>query len=201
MNSGVFDHLMALISIILSLGIATLVAFSATLVHRQKKVRLSAPQLMWAATIFLAQVEFWLSAYGFRAIAAASVASILFVLFVPVLHYLQAVLVVPEERPGEVIDLRRHHDENYREYIGAGVATDVITMAYLAYMIVQNPGLEFPGAFLVGGLFTATGLAAMFIKHPAVQIGMPLVQLLMRLGYLPMLAAGMSAPALGAIGA
>ncbi|BCW87386.1 hypothetical protein sos41_05150 [Alphaproteobacteria bacterium SO-S41] len=191
MSSAIFDHLTALISIILSLGIANLVAFVATLVHRQKRVRLSAPQLLWAATIFMAQIEFWLSAFAFRTISQATVWSILFVMLVPILHYLQAVLVVPEERPGEVIDLKRHHEENYREYIGAGVATNVITLGYLAYMMALNPGLSVPGAYEIGGLFTVTGLIAMFVRWHWVQVLMPAIQLTLRLVFLPAIAATM----------
>lgn len=78
--ADIFNHLAALISIILSLGIANLVAFVATLVHRQRKVRLDAAQLLWAAAIFLAQIEFWLSVYAFRNSAETSVPAILFVI-------------------------------------------------------------------------------------------------------------------------
>jgi hypothetical protein len=191
MGSAIFDHLTALISIILSLGIANLVAFAATLVHRQKKVKLSAPQLLWAATIFMAQIEFWLSAFAFRNIPQASVWAVLFVILVPILHYLQAVLVVPDERPGEVMDLKRHHDENFREYIGAGVATNIITLGYLAYLMALNPGLSVPGAYAVGGLFTATGLIAMFVRWHSVQVLMPAIQLTLRIVFLPAIAATM----------
>ena len=192
MNTAIFDHLTALISIILSLGIANLVAFAAMLVHRQKKVRLSAPQLLWTATIFLAQIEFWLSAFSFRSISQISAWSILFIILVPVLHYLQAVLVVPEERPGEIIDLKRHHEENFREYIGAGVATNIITLVYLAYMMAVNPGLSVPGAYEVGGVFTLTGLIAMAWRNRIVQVLMPAIQLGMRIVLLPAVAASMA---------
>lgn len=191
MNAAIFDHLTALISIILSLGIANLVAFAATLVHRQKKVRLSAPQLLWAAAIFMAQIEFWLSAFAFRTLSQTSVWSVLFIIVVPILHYLQAVLVVPEERPGEVMDLKRHHEENFREYIGAGVVTNVLTLGFLAYMMAENPGLTVPGAYEVGGFFTATGLIAMVWRNRVVQVLMPAAQLALRIVFLPAVAATM----------
>lgn len=189
----IFNHLAALISIILSLGIANLVAFVATLVHRQKKVRLDAPQLLWASTIFLSQIEFWLSIYPFRGLAAPDVPTVLFVILVPVLHYLQAVLVVPDYQPGEVMDLRRHHEENYREYIGVGVVTSLLTMAYLGYTMAIHPGFDVPGAFIVGGLFALTSIAAMLIKNRWVQILMPATQLALRIVFLPSLVATMNA--------
>ena len=188
----VFNHLVALISIILSLGIANLVAFVATLVHRQKKVRLDAPQLLWAATIFLSQIEFWLSVYPFRTLSAPDVPTILFVILVPVLHYLQAVLVVPEYQPGAVMDLRRHHEENFREYIGVGVLLSLLTMAYLAWMMGKHPGFVLPGAFIVGSAFALTGLIAMVFRNRWVQVLMPLTQLGLRIVFLPALVATMN---------
>lgn len=188
----IFNHLVALISIILSLGIANLIAFVATLVHRQKRVRLDAPQLLWAAAIFLAQIEFWLSVFPFRTLSAPDVPTVLFVILVPVLHYLQAVLVVPDYQPGEVMDLRRHHEENCREYIGVGVLLSVLSMAYLGYTMAMHPGFALPGAFVVGAAFIVTGLVAMFVRNRWVQILMPLIQLCLRIAFLPALVAAMN---------
>lgn len=189
----VFSHLAALISIILSLGIANLVAFVATLVHRQKKVRLYAPQLLWAMSIFLAQIEFWLSIFPFRTLTDSTVPAVLFVILVPVLHYLQAVLVVPDYQPGEVMDLKRHHEQNFREYIGAGVLTALLSMGYLGYVMATEPGFDLPGAFIVGAVFAGTGIIAMIWQAFWVQVSMPLIHVVLRIVFLPSLVATMNA--------
>lgn len=186
-----FSHLTALLSIILSLAIALLVRFAAVLVHRRREVSWSAPQLMWAAVIFLGQIEFWLTTYDFRDTTETSVVAIIFVVAVPVLYFLQSELVVPDERAGAV-DLRLHHEQHFREYIFAVVLTDLLTLAFLSYTMWRHPGQSFGEAPIWLSVLAATGLAAMIFRARAIQLAMPAAQLVIRLGLLPILAAHLS---------
>lgn len=190
-----FSHLTALLSIILSLAIALLVQFAASLVHRRRNVRWSVPHLLWASVIFLGQIEFWLSTYDFRDVTQVSVASILFVVAAPVLYFLQAELVIPDNRPGDTVDLRAHHAEQSRGYIGAIVATDLLTIAFITYALNVIPGLTFGMARIWLGLLVLSGIAAMTMPWRWARVAMPLVQLVIRLGLLPILAGHLSGQA------
>jgi len=128
---SVFEHLIALGSFILALGIASILVGIATLVHRRAEARLSAAQLMWMAAIFLELINFWLGAYNYRNVREASYVTISFVVIYPTLLFLQAALVAPEQ--GQPPDLVANHQRNHRYYAGLAAVCGALGVGFFLW--------------------------------------------------------------------
>lgn len=175
--SGVFEHLMTLGSFILALGLASILMFIATLVHRRHEVKLSLPHLLWMGAIFVNQINFWLGSYAFHDMTHASYADIAFVVIFPILLYLQSALVVTEQ--SGAVDLVAHHARNKRAYVGMVVAATLFDAANFLRAI--DSGFD-PSAYLAAdAVFVATGLAAIFVNSRFIQVAAPATHLVLRL--------------------
>ena len=176
--SGVFEHLITLGSFILALGLATILMFVATLVHRRHEVKLSMPHMLWMAAIFVNQINFWLGSYAFHDIARADLADIIFVVVFPILLYLQSALVVTEQ--AGALDLRAHHARNKRAYVGMVIAATVFDAINFLRAMVTNPDFD-PTIFLVAdAVLISTALAAILVDKRWVQIAAPGIHLVVR---------------------
>jgi hypothetical protein len=129
---SIFEHLMALGSFVLALGIAAILASLATLVHRRAEAKLYAPPLLWMGAIFLELINFWVGAFDYRSLDRASFVTIAFVVIYPTLVFLQAALVTPEA--GGTMDLVAHHNRNYRFYVGIAAVCGVMGSVYFVWV-------------------------------------------------------------------
>lgn len=181
--SGVFEHLITLGSFILALGLTTILMFLATLVHRRHEVKLSLPHLLWAAAIFVNQINFWVGSYVFHDIPRASYLDIIFVIVFPILLYLQSALVVTEQNG--MLDLRAHHARNKRAYIGLVIAATTVDALNFLRSALEDRSFD-PTLFLAAdGVFIVTAIAALVSDRRWVQIGAPGLHLALRvLGFL-----------------
>ena len=123
---------MALGSFVLALGIAAILASLATLVHRRVQAKLYAPPLLWMGAIFLELINFWVGAFDYRSIDRISFVTIAFVVIYPTLLFLQAALVTPET--GGSMDLRTHHERNYRFYVGMAAVCGLVGSAFFVWV-------------------------------------------------------------------
>lgn len=169
---SVFEHLMTLGSFILALGVASILSFASTPVHRRREVRLSAPVLLWAGAIFLHQIVFWLAAYQFQATQAANYMSIGFVVAQPLLLYLQSATVVTDASAS--LDLPAHHARNARVYIALVALSTTLDIAFFAHLSVLEPEAHLSRIFASMGVALASSLAALaFQRQRWIQIGAP----------------------------
>jgi uncharacterized membrane-anchored protein YitT (DUF2179 family) len=127
----VYEHLITLGAFILALGIASILAGLATLVHRRTEARLSAAQLLWMAAIFLELVNFWLGTFNYRDLGEASFITTAFVVIYPTLLFLQAELVTPEA--GQAPDLVANHAHNHRYYAGLAALCGALEVGFLIW--------------------------------------------------------------------
>jgi hypothetical protein len=176
---SVFEHLMTLGSFILALGLATILMFLATLAHKRKQAKLSAPHLIWMAAIFVNQINFWLGSYALRDVTHTSYMSIGFVVVFPVLLYLQSALVVADN--DGPLDMPAHHASNKHYYIGLVAAASAIDAIYFIYSAAANPGFDVSVFLFADAILIASALLAIFSNGRIVQLGTPTLHLAIRL--------------------
>ena len=170
-----FEYLAVLISIVLGFGITELLAGVQRLVHHRDEVVLHWLPLTWSGIVFVALVQWWWAAFGFRDRMEWNFFSFLLILLVPVLYYLAAALVLPLGARAERFDLRAHYFAVHRLFFGtvatatmlealrAAVVRDaqatllnlVATALLAALAIVRNPRAHAAGTLLAAALLAA----------------------------------------------
>jgi hypothetical protein len=108
-----FEHLSVLISIILGLGIAHLLASVHKLVQARARVRWYWLPMLWTALIFITQVEWWWAIFSFQDEMQWNFFFFFFILLSPVTLYLAAAFVLPDVDQGETPDLRVYYYETH----------------------------------------------------------------------------------------
>jgi hypothetical protein len=130
-----FEHLAVMISIVLGLGMAHLLISFNKLVQARSRVRWYWLPLLWAAVIFVAQVEWWWASYAMRQETVWNFFYFLFMLMSPVTLYLAAAFVLPNVRDNHVCDLRQYYYDTRGWFFGlvaAGPVLDAIRRALQA---------------------------------------------------------------------
>lgn len=188
----IFEHLGALEAFILSLAIAALVVFVAKLVRRRHTVVWSLPHALWMTIILFNSVLFWIDGFRMRDITSSSVLTVIAILALPLLCFLQSELVAPGDATAEDFDLKAFHERHRAEYIGATVVYAIVLAAYICWLAFVNHG-PFPvGAMVFTGLSLAVSVAAIRMRQTWVQVAAPLLVLSTKLLYLPLAVAAMS---------
>jgi hypothetical protein len=124
-----FEHLSVLISIVLGLGMAHLLASVHKLVQARARVRWYWLPLLWTALIFITQVEWWWAIFSFEEKVQWNFFYFFFVLLSPVTLYLAAAFVLPDVDQGETTDLRVYYYQTHRAFfamVALGPVLDAI---------------------------------------------------------------------------
>jgi hypothetical protein len=114
----IFDYVMLLISVVLSLGLARLLETHARLIKRGAAVRWSAVYLAWFAIVGAMHVDLWATLWAVHTTTNWGWTEVMAFFFQAVALFYGSVLLAPDE-PGETIDLWQFHLENRRRYIPA----------------------------------------------------------------------------------
>jgi hypothetical protein len=129
-------------------------------VHRRSEAKLYALPLMWMGAIFLDLINFWVGAFYYRSIEQVSFVTIGFVVIYPTLLFLQAALVTPET--GGTMDLRAHHNRNYRFYVGIAVTCGVLGSSYFVWVnAIETIGPVPIGAMVFPAVQASVAVAAL----------------------------------------
>ena len=118
----VFEYLLVLISVVLSLGVAHLLTGVAQLIKAGSRVRWSVTYALWLLIVLFMFFDMWTSLWGLREVAALSLLAVIACFLTIALIYLTSVLVVPDLERGEKIDLWAFHMSNRRRYLATMVA-------------------------------------------------------------------------------
>lgn len=188
----IFEHLGTLMSFILSLAIAALAVFIAKLVRRRRTVVWSWPHALWMTNILLNSVLFWIEAFRLRDITSSSVPSVIAILVLPLLCFLQSELVAPGDATAEDFDLKAFHERHRAEYVGATMIYSVVLVAYACWIAAVNMGPLPARALVFTGLTLVVSAAAIWMRQIWVQVAAPLLLLATKLTYLPVAVAAMS---------
>lgn len=175
---SIFEHIMALLSFILSLGVASLMTQLAAMIQGRDRLVFSWPFALWFLVIFLGQIVFWLNAYSFHAVERTTPTGLLLVLGLSLVTYMQCAMLIPREAGDAALDLREHHRLRRREYIGAVLLSDLLTVVLLWYEARLNGT---PLAFMAPLYITvALDLAALLLPFGWAQWLAPSLLLVIR---------------------
>lgn len=114
-----FSYLSVLISIVVGLALAHLLAGFAAMARARARIRLYWPLAAQMALIFLIQVQLWWALFALREIRYWSFPEFLVVLLQAVFVYLATAFLVPDIRDCEHIDLKESYFREARWYFGA----------------------------------------------------------------------------------
>lgn len=123
---SIFEYVMVLVSVVLSLGLAKVLESHAGLLQLKARVKWSATYLVWLALIILFQIDLWASLWLVHTAEVWTWPSIAGALLAAMALFYAAVLAAPRVEAEETIDLWAFHLANRRWYVGAAAAYGLI---------------------------------------------------------------------------
>ncbi len=169
---SLFEYVMLLVSVVLSLGIARLLESHAHLLKLGSAVRWSPTYMLWLVLIFMSHVDYWGGLWTLRDATVWTLPTLLAILAAAMALFYAAVLSTPDVIAGEPIDLWDFHMANRHRYIGALAVYGIIGGALNAFVL----GGEFSAANLTAILpALALFAVAIFVPNRRVQIVTPIV--------------------------
>lgn len=114
-----FSYLTVLISIVVGLALAHLLAGFAAMVRARARIAIYWPLVAQMALLFLVQVQMWWAFFSLRGIGQWNFPEFLIVLLQAVFVYLATALLVPELRDGGRVDLKECYYREARWFFGA----------------------------------------------------------------------------------
>ena len=116
-----FEYVLALVSIVVSLGVTHLLAGIAGLVQHRQRVRFSWLHAGWVAITLGLLLDLWLNMWLLRDVEQWRLGTIALLFLTCAILYVQCVLVTPSLPDEGVLDLRAFHLRERRNYIGASI--------------------------------------------------------------------------------
>jgi hypothetical protein len=129
-----FEYVIVLISIILGLGITTILTGIAELIKHTTPVKLFAPYIIWIALIFLLHFQDWWLSYQLMAVKEWSLQFFLMIVLYPINLYILAHLLFPADL-AQGFDSKEFFLQHFpRLFIGA--------LILIALSVIQNIALS-----------------------------------------------------------
>jgi hypothetical protein len=125
-----FEYVIVLISIILGLGITTILTGLAELIKHTRPVRLYTPYIIWIILIFVLHIQDWWYSYHLKSVDVWSLHFFLLIIIYPINLYILAHLLFPSGLTSEFDSKQFYLDHHPRLFIG------VITLVIIS--VVQN---------------------------------------------------------------
>jgi hypothetical protein len=128
-----FEYLILLISIILALGITTILKGVAALIKQTRLAGLYAPYIIWITLVFVIHIHEWWVVYGLKAAPAWTLYKILFVILYPVTLYVLAHLLFPDK-------FKEHTSKEFYQahYPRLFVVAILLAMQSIAHNLIFN---------------------------------------------------------------
>jgi lysylphosphatidylglycerol synthetase-like protein (DUF2156 family) len=177
---SLFEYVMILVSVILSLGIARILENHGHLLKMEAQVRWSPTYLLWLLIIFFSHVDLWASLWMVRDSASWSLFSLLSVLLAAVALFYAAILSVPETGHGQPVDLWAFHLDNRQRFVGALVGYFIMGAVLNTTLLTGHFDLATVTATLPG---VGLGLVAMLVRARWVQMLVPILLAGMMIAY------------------
>ena len=116
MPMQIFDYVMLLVSVVLSLGLARLLETHARLVKRGTAVKWSAVYVAWLLILAAMHVDLWATLWAVHTQTAWPWTMVLGFFFQAIALFYGAVMITPDD-DGSPVDLWQFHLDNRRRYI------------------------------------------------------------------------------------
>ncbi len=120
---SVFEYVMIFVSIIMGLGITTLLSGTVRVVQAGSGMKLGLLHSLWVMQLMVAQVSLWASRWTGEDRQAWSGIVLLLFLLLPVVYYALADLLFPEA--GDTVDLTEYFLDNRKAFFGLFILASV----------------------------------------------------------------------------
>ncbi len=124
-----FEFITVLISIILGLGITTILTGVAERIKHFHRTKLYTPYIMWISIVFVLHIHEWWNSFTLRLIEVWSLPMFLFILLYPITLYVLAHLLFPPNNDHD-FDAREFYFSNYKRYFTIAIALLVLSVLH-----------------------------------------------------------------------
>jgi hypothetical protein len=114
-----FEYVIVLISVILGLGITTILTGVAELIKHTKPITLFTPYIIWIILIFVLHIQDWWVSYQYKRVEVWTLQSFLLVMMYPINLYILAHLLFPGSLSKEFSSKEFYLEHYPRLFIGA----------------------------------------------------------------------------------
>lgn len=175
-----FEFFTVLLSIVVSLGIASLLHAVARLLQERPRVHFSLTWALWAAAVFNLQITFWLRAWSYHEDFSLRTVTSIPPLVLAIVAFVACALATPQIPDTGPIDLRGFHARQSRKYqIAFAIFMVVATMQGLLMRDIASDPSNLVRDTIVQILLAFVAIAAaVFQKQRWIQIGGPVLFLL-----------------------
>ncbi len=133
-----FEFVTVLISIILGLGITTILTGVAERIKHFHRTKLYSPYVIWISIVFMLHIYEWWNSFTLRAIEVWSLPMFLFILLYPIVLYVLAHLLFPSNNDQQ-FNAKEFYFVNYRRYYF--IAIVLILLSVLHNLFIEHLGI------------------------------------------------------------
>lgn len=130
-----FEYVIVLISVILGLGITTILTGVAELIKNMKPVRLYTPYVVWIVIIFVLHFQEWWLSYQLMSVKEWSLQFFLLIVLYPINLYILAHLLFPASLEKDFSSKNFFLDHYPRFFIGASM---LVIISILQNIFISN---------------------------------------------------------------
>ncbi len=136
-----FEYAMVLVSIVLGLGIAQMLAGVGDLLQHASRLRVYGPYLAWLPLVFFLQIQAWWLFYGLRERAVWHLPVFLFAMLYPIGLYILTRMMFPAMGGDGPVVLREFYFARYRTWFPMVALLALVTVAENTWLarIVHEP--------------------------------------------------------------
>lgn len=109
---GPFDYLTVLVSVVLGLAVANILARLAAVITARERIDFYWPPVAWGIWLFFISVQHWWAQWGLRHTERWTFPDFWLMLLTPVDLYLLSAVILPQGEDGESIDLAEWYTRN-----------------------------------------------------------------------------------------
>jgi MYXO-CTERM domain-containing protein len=180
-----FEFFTVLLSIVVSLGVASLLHAVARLLQERPRVHFSLTWTLWAAAIFNLQITYWLRAWSYHENFSLRTVTSIPPLVLAIIAFVACALATPEIPATGPIDLRGFHMKQGRKYQIAYAAFMLVAIVqgWLMANIARNASSLVMDTIIEAGLAALAIAAAVLHRRRWVQILVPALFLLSSIAF------------------
>ena len=124
-----FEYVIVLISIILGLGITTILTGLAEYIKHARLSRIYAPHAIWILLVFILHVHEWWENYSLKSVTEWKLPMFLFILLYPINLYILAHLLFPSEIKNGVSS-KEYYLTNYSRLFVSAIILDLLSVIH-----------------------------------------------------------------------
>jgi hypothetical protein len=179
-----FSYLSVLLSIIVGLAVTQVLQGYRGLLLARRRVRLSAPVLIWSGLLLVIATQAWWASFGLRLKTEWDFVSFAAVLLQMVLLYMLAGLIIPDVPAGSTIDLREHFESHRRAFFGFLLA---LLASSVAKDVIVNHALPSALNLAFHGVLALTAAVGLWARSTRVQLALAIFAALGIMTYIALL--------------